>query len=159
MENQKNFLILHNIRSVLNVGAIFRTADCAGIQKIFLTGYTPQPVDRFGRERSDFHKASLGAEKFIEWEYSKNISSVLKNLKKEDGVQLVAIEQDKRAQDYKHYKPKGNTAFILGNEVRGLSKQILDKCDAVVEIPLRGKKESLNVSVTAGIALFRILNV
>ena len=124
MKNQKTFLVLHNIRSVINVGAIFRTADCVGIDKIFLTGYTPQPIDRFKRLRSDFHKAALGAEEFVSWEYNKNISPVLNKLNK-DGVALIAIEQYKNAKDYKHYKLKGKTAFILGNEVRGLSKHIL----------------------------------
>tara|TARA_Y100000310_G_C20700785_1_gene829667 strand:+ start:3224 stop:3703 length:480 start_codon:yes stop_codon:yes gene_type:complete len=157
MKKQKNFLILHNIRSILNVGAIFRTAECAGISKIYLTGYTPTPIDRFKRERSDFHKAALGTQKIIDWEYNKSVSRVLSCLQKE-GIKLVAIEQDKGAMDYKKYKESGSTAFILGNEVRGLSKQILQKVDAILEIPLMGKKESLNVSVAAGVVLFRVLD-
>lgn len=158
MKNQKNFLILHNIRSVINVGAIFRTAECVGVSKIFLTGYTPQPLDRFRRARSDFSKASLGTENFIEWEYISNISTLINKLKKRKTT-LIAVEQNINAVDYKTYKIKKNVVFIFGNEVRGLSKQILSKCDSILEITLRGKKESLNVATVAGIVLFRVLNV
>lgn len=154
----KNFLILHNIRSTHNVGSIFRTADACGISKIFLTGYTPTPLDNFGREVKTISKTALGAEKNIEWEYFPQPSYVIKKLKKE-GVEIVAVEQDKRSVDYKKIKIKKSIAFVLGNEVRGLSKQLLAQCDHIAEIPMCGGKESLNVSVTAGVALFRILNI
>lgn len=154
----KFFLILHNIRSTYNVGSIFRTADACGISKIFLTGYTPTPLDNFGREVKAISKTALGAEKEIEWEYFSQPSKVIKKLKKE-GVEIIAVEQDQKSIDYKKIKIKTSTAFILGNEVRGLSKQLLSQCDIIAEIPMRGKKESLNVSVTAGIVLFRILNI
>ncbi len=151
-------LVLHNIRSVHNVGSIFRTADAAGVSKIILSGYTPLPIDRFGRERKDFIKVSLGAEKSVPWVQKKNIASVVRELKKENYF-VVAVEQDARSTSLFEYKPPKNKplAIIVGNEVRGLSKQTLKLCDAVVEIPMRGKKESLNVSVAAGIALFTIL--
>ncbi|MDD5318840.1 MAG: TrmH family RNA methyltransferase [Candidatus Pacebacteria bacterium] len=159
------FLILHNIRSTHNVGSIFRTADAAGVSKIFLTGYTPTPVDKFGRERKDIAKTALGAEKNIPWVYAKTPTSLIKNLKKER-VKLIAIEQHVRAVDYKKVKLTENkkgerrgTAFLVGNEVKGMSKQLLAQCDVVAEIPMKGKKESLNVSVSFGIALFRILNI
>ncbi len=156
--NNESVVILHNIRSVYNVGAIFRTADAVGVSKIYLTGYTPTPLDRFGRERKDVAKSALGAEKSVEWEYVKNVSSVIKKLKKEY-FEIVAVEQSENSIDYKKFKSKQKTAFLFGNEVRGVSKQLLQKCDKVIEIPMRGKKESLNVSVSAGVVLFRVLSV
>lgn len=158
MKNQKNILILHNIRSVENVGAMFRTADAAGIVKIYLTGYTPAPVDRFGRKRKDLAKSALGAEEYVAWEYKKSLSAILRSLKREN-FQIIAIEQDKKSIDYKKVKLQNKNAFIVGAEVTGIPKNILNKCDIVAEIPMRGKKESLNVSVSLGIALFRICNL
>ncbi|MCK5285648.1 MAG: TrmH family RNA methyltransferase [Candidatus Pacebacteria bacterium] len=155
---QKYYLILHNIRSAQNVGSIFRTADACGISKIFLSGYTPKPIDRFGREVSAISKTALGAEKDIEWEYFSQPNKIIDKLKKE-GVEIIGIEQDKKSIDYKKIKIKKSTAFIVGNEVKGISKQLLQKCDKIAEIPMKGNKESLNVSVTTGIALFRILNI
>lgn len=157
MDN-KTYLILHNIRSVQNVGAIFRTADAVGISKIYLTGYTPTPIDRFGRERSDVAKTALGAQKNIEWEYVKTITPVINKLKKQK-TNIVSVEQEVNAIDYKKVKIKKDTAFIFGNEVKGLSKSILDKSDQIAQIQMLGKKESLNVSVTVGVFLFRVLNV
>lgn len=159
------YLILHNIRSLYNVGSIFRTADGAGVDKVYLTGYTGLPVDRLGKVRLEVHKVALGAEKYVEWQQYKNISDLIKKLKKEKFF-VIALEQHSKAIDYKHFntsmygskdfKKASGLALIVGNEVRGLSKQILKKCDAVIEIPMYGKKESLNVSVAAGIALFSI---
>lgn len=151
-------LILHDIRSTHNVGSMFRTADAAGVSKIFLTGYTPTPVDTFGRARSDIAKVALGAEKTIPWEYYRNPLAAINKLKKEK-VNIVAIEQDPNAVDYKKVKVKYPVAFLVGNEVGGISKNLLKKCDVIAEIPIRGKKESLNVSVAIGVALFRILNI
>jgi 23S rRNA (guanosine2251-2'-O)-methyltransferase len=158
MKNRQNILILHNIRSVENVGAMFRTADAAGINKIYLTGYTPAPLDRFGRKRSDLAKSALGAEEFVEWEYKKLVHPVIVKLKK-DGFLIIAIEQDKNSVDYKKLKPKGKNAFIVGTEVTGIPKNVLEKCDLIAEIPMRGKKESMNVSVALGVALFKVLGV
>ena len=148
------FIILPDLRSDNNVGAIFRTADCIGAEKIFLSGTAPTPVDRFGKERKDFAKAALGAEKSVSWEYVKNISTVLKKLKAE-GFEIIAVEQAKSSVDYKKVVPKDKCIVIFGNEVKGLSKSILKYADVIAEIPMRGKKESLNVSVSAGITLFR----
>ena len=154
----QNILILHNIRSVENVGAIFRTADAAGINKIYLVGYTPCPLDRFGRKRGDIHKSALGAEEFVSWEQKKTILPLLAKLKKESFF-IVAIEQDKKSIDYKKVNLENKNAFIVGAEVTGIPKNILEKCDIVAEISMWGKKESLNVSVATGIALFRILGL
>ena len=150
-------LILHNIRSVHNVGSIFRTSDAAGVSRIILSGYTPTPLDRFGRERSDFTKVSLGAEKTVPWAQVKTLTPTLAKLKKENYL-IVAIEQDARSQNLFGFKAQKEKplAFILGNEVRGVSKSILNKCNTILEIPMRGQKESLNVSVTAGIVLFTL---
>ena len=148
-------LVLHNIRSVHNVGSIFRTADAAGVEKIILSGYTPTPLDRFDLPRKDFAKVSLGAEKTISWEHVKTISGAIKQLKKE-GYFVIAVEQAKNSTSLFDFQAPKNKklALVLGNEVRGISKQSLKSMNAIVEIPMRGKKESLNVSVAAGIAMF-----
>jgi tRNA G18 (ribose-2'-O)-methylase SpoU len=155
-EKSNSVLVLPDIRSAINVGAIFRTADAVGISKIYLTGYTPRPTDKFDRIQKDISKSALGAESFVEWEYQKSLVSLISKLKKL-GFKIIAIEQGKRAIDYRKVKVSGKTAIIMGPEVLGLSKKILDKCDVITEIPMHGKKESLNVSVACGVALFRIL--
>ena len=158
MKIQDNILILHDIRSVENVGAMFRTADAAGINKIYLVGYTPAPLDRFGRKRGDIHKSALGAEEFVSWEQVKTIFPLIAKLKQE-GFKMIAIEQDEKSIDYKKVKLISKNAFIVGTEVTGIPKKVLEKCDIIAEIPMRGKKESLNVSVATGVALFRMLGV
>ncbi|MEK7128646.1 MAG: TrmH family RNA methyltransferase [Patescibacteria group bacterium] len=155
MKQPENILIIHNVRSVQNVGAMFRTADAAGINKIYLTGYTPAPLDRFGRKRKDLAKSALGAEEFVPWEQKKSILPLLSELKKEKFL-IIGIEQDENSVDYKKIRSKARNAFIVGAEVAGIPKSILKKCDVIAEIPMRGKKESLNVSVALGISLFRI---
>jgi tRNA G18 (ribose-2'-O)-methylase SpoU len=155
---RETVLILPDIRSAINVGAIFRTADAAGVSKIYLTGYTPKPTDRFGRIQKDIAKSALGAELFVPWEFQKSLSFLIRKLRR-DGYQIIAIEQDKKATNYRKIKITHKVAIILGPEVQGLSKKILDQCDTIAEIPMQGKKESLNVSVACGIALFQILNI
>jgi 23S rRNA (guanosine2251-2'-O)-methyltransferase len=144
---------------VHNVGSIFRTADAAGVSEIILSGYTPAPIDRFNRVRSDFIKVSLGAEHTVPWSYVQTLGSTLTKLKRKNYL-LVAIEQDAQSQnlfDWKATRKNQELVLIVGNEVRGISKALLKKCDAILEIPMRGKKESLNVSVAAGVALFTLL--
>jgi len=152
------FIVLYNIRSAYNVGAIFRTADACGVNKIYLTGYTPAPTNEFGIASSSIAKSALGAEKNVSWQKVKSISTILNKLKKA-GCQIVAIEQSENSVDYKKVKLKYPCVFILGEEVKGLTKNILAKCDVVSEIPMEGKKESLNVSVAFGVALYRMLNI
>lgn len=154
----KSILILHNIRSAQNVGSLFRTADAAGISEIYLVGITPLPTDQFGRERKEIAKTALGAEKSVAWEHVKTIAPLLKKLKKENYT-IIAIEQSADSVDYKKVNIKGNAALVLGNEVEGISESVLKQCDVVAEIPMRGKKESLNVAVAGGIAMFRILGL
>lgn len=155
---KETVLILNDIRSTHNVGAIFRTADACGISKIYLVGESATPVDRFGRDRKDIAKTALGAEKTIPWEYFKTITPLLTKLKKEKFT-IVAIEQAENSVDYKKVQLKNNSAIILGNEVSGVPRKILEKCDIITEIPMMGGKESLNVSVATGIVLFRILGI
>jgi 23S rRNA (guanosine2251-2'-O)-methyltransferase len=145
-------VLLHNIRSSHNVGSIFRTADAAGVTKVFLSGYTPTPLDRFKRPNKEIAKTALGAEDYIEWEYSP-ATRVIARLKKE-GWHVVGIEQDTRAKEYRTFRAKPKTLFVVGNEVRGLSKSLREACDTLLEIPMKGRKESLNVAVAAGIVLF-----
>lgn len=156
-KSTSSVLILPDIRSAINVGAIFRTADAVGISKIYLTGYTPRPTDKFNRIQKDISKSALGAENFIPWEYKKTLTPLISALKK-DGYTIIAIEQDKKSVDYRKIKNYPKVAIIMGPEVEGLSKNILERCDVIAEIPMRGQKESLNVSVACGIALFRLLN-
>ena len=180
------YLILHNIRSAYNVGSIFRTADAAGVDRIYLTGFSPEPIDRFGRKRKDIQKSALGAEDTVAWEYAARPSILIKKLKKE-GVYVVGVEQSPDAVDYKKLsehtfcqtfrsatareeqffskkicesgKVCASIAYMFGNEIKGLSPQLLKKCNVIAEIPMLGKKESLNVGVAVGIVLFRMLEV
>lgn len=153
-------VVLNNIRSTYNVGSIFRTADALGVNKIFLEGTTPAPIDRFGRERKDIAKVALGAEKSVGWEHKDSVIKNIKKLKK-DGYQIIAIEQSEKSVDYKKVKISKNkkVVFIMGEEVNGVDKEILKIADTIAEIPMLGEKESLNVSVAFGVALFRILDV
>jgi 23S rRNA (guanosine2251-2'-O)-methyltransferase len=156
-------VLLHNIRSLHNVGSIFRTADGAGVEKLYLCGITPGPLNRFGEVVNDVKKTALGAEATVAWDGSARsplaVSKLLEKLKK-DGYKIVALEQDKRATLYTRFRPnkKEKIALILGAEVEGLPKTILNKCDTIIEIPMAGKKESLNVSVAFGIAVFHLTN-
>ncbi len=151
-------VILDNIRSINNVGSIFRTADALGIEKIYLCGITPDPFDRFGRPRQQFVKISLGAEQSVPWEKADSTARLIAKLKN-DGVTIIAVELAEDAIPYYRLKIKNpdKIAFVFGNEVDGVSKAVLKKCDSVIEVPMRGMKESLNVAVTFGIVLFRML--
>ena len=150
-------VLLHNIRSAHNVGAIFRTADAISVSRIYLSGYTPSPIDRFGRPMKEIAKTALGAEKTIPWEYAKTPAKFLRALKQE-GFAIVGIEQDERAVDYKTYRPDRRTLILVGSEVGGLSAGLRKRCDTLIEIPMRGNKESLNISVAFGIARFRLFD-
>lgn len=147
------YLILENIRSAYNVGAMFRTADGAGVAKVILIGYTPAPLDRFGRVQPEIEKTSLGASTEIPWEHTAEIVSVLQKLKA-DGFTIVAVEQTDSAIPLATFTVPEKVAYIMGNEIEGVSQAAQALADVVVEIPMLGTKESLNVSVTAGIALY-----
>lgn len=171
MKNQEIILIVHNVRSAYNVGSMFRTAEVAGVSKIFLSGYSPKPIDKFRRKRKDIAKTALGAEDLIPWEHYVQAGKLIKKLKKE-GFFIIGLEQAPKSIDYKKVNPPagGKTALIVGNEVRGLSGKILERCNVIAEIPMQGKlfrnrpkddcgKESLNVAVALGIAIFRIFDI
>ncbi|OGH87269.1 MAG: hypothetical protein A2206_03055 [Candidatus Magasanikbacteria bacterium RIFOXYA1_FULL_40_8] len=146
---RKNFfyLILPNIRSCHNVGAMFRTADAFGIDKIFLVGYTPAPP------KPQIDKVSLGAEKWMPFEVKKDLKTLIKKLKK-DKFEIVALEKTADSIDIKDFKTNRDFALVVGNEVEGVTEDILKLCDKVVHIPMLGKKESLNVSIAGGIAMY-----
>lgn len=152
-------VFLCNVRSAQNAGAIMRTADAVGANEILFGGYTPGPLDRFGRERKEFTKASLGAEKHVLWKNTRNYLHTLKQYK-QAGAYIIAVEQSPRAIDYKKINiPDAPIVLVFGNEVHGLPQGVLSLADVVAEIPMRGKKESLNVSVAAGIVLFRLFDI
>ena len=146
-------VILDSIRSAENVGAILRTSDGAGVDRVILLGYTPAPIDRFGRKRTDVHKAALGAEESVPWEIQEETEGALRALIHE-GYTLVAVEQVAGALPYTEAPQHKRVAYIFGNEIEGVQNDILEQAHESIHIPMHGKKESLNVSVAAGIILF-----
>ncbi len=142
-------LLAHNIRSLGNVGSIFRTGDAFAVEKIYLTGYTGFPP------RKEISKTSLGADEWIEWEHAENPIDLLAELKN-DGWTTIALELTSDAVDLLTYHPPEKVCLVLGHEVEGISLELLKACDVVVQIPMLGKKDSLNVAVAAGIALHRL---
>jgi 23S rRNA (guanosine2251-2'-O)-methyltransferase len=148
---QEFYLILPNIRSSHNVGAMFRTADACGVDQIFLIGYTPVPP------RPDIAKVALGAETWMKWKHYKNLKLLIKNLQKK-GVRVVALEKTDESLDIGTLplKKGESIALIVGNEVDGVDPKILELCNAVVHIPMYGKKGSLNVSIAAGVGMYVI---
>ncbi len=147
--------VLDNIRSLHNVGSIFRTSDAVGIDKLYLCGITPTPLDRLGRVRPSFLKVDLGAHRNVKWEKCVSTWRTIDKLKKE-GYQIYAIEQDERSIPYNKIKPGKKVALVVGHEVRGLEKPVLKRADRVLEIPMSGIKESLNVSVAFGIVVYSL---
>lgn len=154
-------LLLVDIRSAHNVGSIFRTADAFGVAKIFLTGITPCPKYKGDRRlphvaakaEAMIAKTALGAEKTVAFEYVEDTQKMIAKLTT-TGQKIYALEQSANSIPIAEFKPKYPCVLVFGNEVEGLSKPLLQQCDDVVEIPMHGNKESLNVSVAAGIALF-----
>jgi tRNA G18 (ribose-2'-O)-methylase SpoU len=151
------YLVLDNARSVHNVGSIFRTAETLGVSRIFCVGATPTPLDRFNRKRKDFAKVALGAEDLVPWKHADNAVTLVEKLKKER-FKIIVLEQTGKSVDYKKVKVNRKTAVIVGNEVDGVSPTLLELADIVAEIPMKGKKESLNISVAAGIFLYRLFD-
>jgi tRNA G18 (ribose-2'-O)-methylase SpoU len=176
---QKIYLILDNIRSRENVGSTFRTADAVGIFKIYLCGITPTPSAESSKSQiiklkqtqnskpeiknniDKISKTALGAEKWIPWEYRKQCWRCIMELKKQNSkIKIIGLEQTKKSKNIFKYSQSlsknNNLALVVGNEVRGLSKKILNYCDEIVHIPMLGRKESLNVAVATGIALYQL---
>jgi len=150
MMKKEFYVICDNIRSLENIGSIFRTSDALGVDKIYLCGICGTPPN------DKIAKTALGAEKTIPFEYYKQTGRLIDKLKR-DKIEIVALEQDKKSIDYRKYKPNFPVALLVGNEVKGVSKSILAKCDKIIELPMRGKKESLNVSVSFGVAGYEII--
>lgn len=153
---KETVVVLDNIRSSYNVGAIFRTADGAGVQEVVLVGYTPAPIDRFGREDVKLKKTSLGASASVAWRAVAEGDEALALLQeyKADGYTIVAVEQAEGATMLDDWQSPEKVLYIFGNEVGGVSAELLQAADVVLELSMAGQKESLNVSVTAGIVLY-----
>ncbi len=151
--------ILSNIRSAHNVGSMFRTADAAGIERLYLCGITPSPADMLGSARKMLEKTALGAEKTVPWEKYARTADCIRTLKAA-GYFICAVELTPDAAPYYEADCLKNNmhklAFIVGHEVDGLPRVIINKCDAVISIPMHGAKESLNVAVAFGIIAFEI---
>lgn len=145
-------IILDNVRSMHNVGSVFRTADSFGLQEIILCGFTPVPPHR------EIHKTALGATDTVKWEYAKEVTSVLERLKN-DGYTIMAAEQvhNSISLEKAGHAPGQRTAIIFGNEVEGVSAAALAFCDKVLEIPQFGAKHSLNISVSVGIICWELI--
>lgn len=144
-------LIVEDVRSLWNVGAMFRTADALGITKIFLCGITGKPP------RKEISKVALGAETWITWEHRPVAWEVVRELR-EQGYTTVALEKTMGATPLDTFHHSFPLALVVGNEVRGVSRETLDAADEIVYIPMVGRKESLNVAVAAGMALYAIFN-
>jgi len=154
-------LIAHNLRSAHNVGSLLRTAEGLGVKQVFLTGYTPYPhtthderlphlAQKLDRQIA---KTSLGAEKTIDWQHADEIGSVLADLK-EKGFTIAALEQAPESIKLPDYRPPDKLALIVGSEVEGLEREVLDSSDLILEIPMLGQKESFNVASAAAMALY-----
>lgn len=139
--------ILDRVRSMYNVGSFFRTCDGAGIDKLYLTSYTPTPP------RSMISKTALGAEECVPWEHREQLIELVKELQSQ-GVTVYAVETSPSAVNFHEMQYQYPCAFIFGNEVDGVDQDILAKVDGTVVIPMHGKKHSLNVATTAGIILY-----
>ncbi|MBI5421510.1 RNA methyltransferase [Candidatus Peregrinibacteria bacterium] len=145
------YALLHNIRSLHNVGSIFRTSDGAGIRKLYLCGETGYPP------RAEIAKTALGADGSVPWEYWMDSVECVAKLKKE-GVRIVGLELTPTSVDYRAFVAKGPVCLVVGNEVGGLPPELVALCDECVQIPMAGIKESLNVSVAFGIAAYALAN-
>lgn len=153
-------LLLHNIRSTHNVGSIFRTADGFGIDRIVLTGYTPHPMyaedtrlPHIARKiQAQIEKTALGATASVSWEYHDNLLTWLES----NTLPLVALEQSDRSVALSKFEAPPEFVLVLGEEVDGIDEALLQRCETVLEIPMHGQKESFNVSVAAGVAMYAL---
>jgi len=156
-------LIAHNLRSCQNVGSLLRTCEGLGVNKVYLSGYTPYPIaindDRLPYLREKINKrivkASLGAENLIDWEHQIDIFKLIDEIKAQD-YSVIALEQSNNSVNLDDYSPDKKIALIIGREVEGIENDILDKVDKIIEIPMLGKKESFNVVQAAAIALYKL---
>ncbi|MFB6225842.1 MAG: TrmH family RNA methyltransferase [Candidatus Paceibacteria bacterium] len=150
MNKQLN-LVLPNIRSCHNVGAMFRVADCFGVDKVFLVGYTPTP------DKRKVEKVALGAEKWVDWGQAEDAENLVNDLKG-DGFEVIGLEKTGNSENIEKVDFDDKLALVVGEEVSGMNEELIELCDRVVHIPMHGKKDSLNVSVATGVALHSITN-
>jgi len=144
-------VLLNNLRSMHNVGSVFRTSDSACIEKVYITGYTATPP------REEIDKTALGATETVEWEYIKSATECVQRLK-DQGYFICGLEHTQTSENfYNFHLPDQKLCLILGNEVFGVDQELLDMCDAHIEIPMYGMKHSLNVSVAYGISIFELV--
>ncbi len=143
------FLVLDNIRSMMNTGSVFRTADAFLLEGIYLCGITATPPHR------EIHKTALGATESVHWQYFEETGQAIARLK-ENGYQVLALEQTAASINLRSFQPlvRQKYALVFGNEVKGVSEEVLQLCDGCLEIPQFGTKHSLNVSVTAGMVIW-----
>lgn len=154
-------IIAHDIRSCHNVGSLLRTAEGLGIEKVYLTGYTPYPQTDYDSRLphvaqkidKQISKTALGAERMLPWEHADEVLPLLSGLRT-DGYEIVGLEQAPHSIALPEYMPPEKLAILLGREVEGIDRQLLDICDLIVEIPMKGKKESFNVVQSAAIAMY-----
>lgn len=144
-------VVLDNIRSMNNIGSVFRTADAFRIEHIYLCGITATPPHR------DIHKTALGAEDSVDWTYVENTSDCVKQLKKQ-GYKVFSVEQAEGSTMLNDFETCGKTAVVLGNEVEGVADEVIDLSDGCIEIPQFGTKHSLNISIAAGIVLWDLFS-
>jgi len=149
LNNKQIIVILDNIRSVHNVGAIFRTSDGAGVHNIYLCGITPTP------EHKKVHKTALNAEEYVKWDYFKSTQEAI-NKAKDQGYAVFSVEQSANSSKLNEYDFPEKTALIFGNEITGIGPAIMESSDKVIELPMAGKKNSLNVSTCVGIVVYYI---
>lgn len=140
-------VVLEDVRSTFNVGSVLRTSDGAGVSKVYMCGITPDG------KHPKVVKTALGAENFIHWEHTKDTGELLSKLKA-DGFQIISVEQSEKSEDYRKINYGEKIAFVFGNEITGVSQSSLKASDHIAEIPMLGKKNSLNVSTTTGIILY-----
>jgi 23S rRNA (guanosine2251-2'-O)-methyltransferase len=156
-------LIAHNLRSTHNVGSLLRTAEGLGVEQVFLTGYTPYPLQD-GDDRlphlahkidKQISKTALGAETMMAWHHTTDLEALISSLKKRDFT-LTALEQSQQAISLPDFKPPQRVAVIVGREVEGIEPGVLGQCDHILEIPMLGRKESFNVVQAAAMALYEL---
>lgn len=160
---KKIVLLVNDIRSTHNVGSIIRTAECFGVSHIYFTGYTPYPTTKndsrlphvSSKLTTQISKTSLGAENDVSWSHHHNLRELISMLKTED-FEIIALEQNSSSISIEKFVPNNNTAVLLGNEVKGIDPELFNFCDKIIEIPMFGNKESLNVVQASAVMLYQI---
>lgn len=158
-------LLVHDIRSTHNVGSLLRTAEGMGVQMIYFTGYTPYPRDSLDERLphiarkldAQIHKTALGAEKSVKWSHHPDVTALIGELRSQ-GYQIVGLEQHTRSTMLSEFHPINKVAILLGREVEGLERYLIEACDEIVEIPMHGHKESFNVVQATAMTLYTVMH-